>query len=571
MRRCRLYSDRLTFLVAVDRHLSGSFCSHIVHNNKYLNYSKILFHCGVLSKRWLLLKALSFPCRQESLTSLTKRLFGSTTQSTGDNSIGMEATKRNELEVVCEELSNMKRTVKAKVPKGARDFLPEQMAIREKAFRIVSKVFDRHGAVAIDTPVFELKETLTGKYGEDSKLIYDLADQGGELLSLRYDLTVPLARFLATHKITNLKRYHISRVYRRDNPAIQRGRFREFYQCDFDIAGNFSRMVPDAEVIKVLCEVLDDLAAVSSFHAKILSSYKVKVNHRGLLDSIFELCGVPKEKIRAISSAVDKLDKESWNNVRYEMIEKKGLDPCIADKIGSYVLRRDNPQKMLSSLYEDPHLSSIARSSLEDMELLLKYLEDLGVGDCLIFDLSLARGLDYYTGLIFEAVLTTDSNTSLGSIGAGGRYDNLVDMFSSRSVPCVGCSLGIERILTIYETAEREWASSMGRKIKANKTQVWIASIGEQMIRERMKLANELWKGNIAAEFSYAEKPKLNKQLQHALEEEIPLLAIIGEDELKRGMVNLKILATNEQKEVNRTEIVDAVKQALNEMEVAIE
>ncbi|GJD09847.1 Histidine--tRNA ligase, cytoplasmic [Galdieria sulphuraria] len=463
MRRCGLYSDRLTFLVAVDRHFLRSFCSHIVHNNS-LNHSKILYCCGYLSKSWLLLKALSIaPKRQTSSISLTQRLFCST-QSTGENSMKMEAIDRNELEVACEELSNMKRTMKAKVPKGARDFLPEQMAIREKAFRIVTKVFDRHGAVAIDTPVFELKETLTGKYGEDSKLIYDLADQGGELLSLRYDLTVPLARFLATHKINNLKRYHISRVYRRDNPAIQRGRFREFYQCDFDIAGTFARMVPDAEVIKVLCEVLDELAVVSSFHAKVLSSYKIKVNHRGILDSIFELCGVPKEKMRAISSAVDKLDKESWSSVRSEIVERKGLDPFIADKIGSYVLRRDNPQRMLSSLYEDSQLSSMARSSLEDMELLFKYLGDLGVGDCLIFDLSLARGLDYYTGLIFEAVLTTDSNTSLGSIGAGGRYDNLVDMFSSRSVPCVGCSLGIERILTIFEAAEKEWATSLGRK-----------------------------------------------------------------------------------------------------------
>lgn len=318
----------------------------------------------------------------------------------------------------------------------------------------------------------------------------------------------------------------------------------------------------------MLCEVLDDLASVSSFHAKALSSYKIKVNHRGLLDSIFELCGVPKEKFRPISSAVDKLDKEPWTSVRMEMIEKKGLDPCVADKIGSYVLRRDNPHKMLSTLYEDSSLSSMARPSLEDMELLFQYLGDLGIGDCLIFDLSLARGLDYYTGLIFEAVLTTDGVTSLGSIGAGGRYDNLVDMFSSRSVPCVGCSLGIERILTIFETAEKEWATSSGRKIKANKTQVLVASIGEQMIGERMKLANELWKANIAAEFSYAEKPKLNKQIQHALEEEIPLLAIIGEDELKKGVVNLKILTSNQQREVSRLDIVDAVNKALNEIQM---
>lgn len=244
MRRCRL--DRLTFLVAVDRNWLRPFGYPVVRNN-LSTYSKILFRCCFLYKRYLLFKALSVSGRHYcGQTSLSRRFCS--VHASGDNSNKLETMNRNELEIACEELSNIKRTVKAKVPKGARDFLPEQMAIREKAFRIVTKVFDRHGAVAIDTPVFELKETLTGKYGEDSKLIYDLADQGGELLSLRYDLTVPLARFLATHKINNLKRYHISRVYRRDNPAIQRGRFREFYQCDFDIAGNFARMVPDAEV-----------------------------------------------------------------------------------------------------------------------------------------------------------------------------------------------------------------------------------------------------------------------------------------------------------------------------------
>mmetsp|Transcript_5825 Transcript_5825/g.24515 ORF Transcript_5825/g.24515 Transcript_5825/m.24515 type:complete len:179 (-) Transcript_5825:2157-2693(-) len=138
----------------------------------------------------------------------------------------------------------------AKVPKGTRDFDPQEMAIRERAFSIVTSVFKRHGAVAIDTPVFELKDILVDQYGEDSKLIYDIADQGGEILSLRYDLTVPFARYLASHRITNMKRYHISRVYRRDQPSIERGRFREFYQCDLDIAGTpFASYAPILAVV----------------------------------------------------------------------------------------------------------------------------------------------------------------------------------------------------------------------------------------------------------------------------------------------------------------------------------
>lgn len=189
---------------------------------------------------------------------------------------------------------------KPKIPKGTRDFIPIQMALRKKAFKTITDVFLKHGAVEIDTPVFELKETLTGKYGEDSKLIYDLQDQGGELLSLRYDLTVPFARYLALKNISNIKRFHIAKVYRRDNPALSKGRFREFYQCDFDIAGNYDLMLPDAEVIKVLDEILTNLC---------LGEFVIKVNSRKLLDAMVELSGAPKQKFKQICSSIDKLDK----------------------------------------------------------------------------------------------------------------------------------------------------------------------------------------------------------------------------------------------------------------------
>ena len=160
---------------------------------------------------------------------------------------------------------------KPKIAKGARDFLPAAMVIREEAFSTIKRIFKRHGAVEIDTPVFELKETLTGKYGEDSKLIYDLADQGGELLALRYDLTVPFARFLALNSVGNIKRYHIAKVYRRDNPVMSKGRFREFYQCDFDIAGLYPPMIADAEVLTVASEILSELK---------IGDFMIKLNHR---------------------------------------------------------------------------------------------------------------------------------------------------------------------------------------------------------------------------------------------------------------------------------------------------
>ena len=209
-----------------------------------------------------------------------------------------------------------------KTPKGTRDYGPFEMAIRERVMSIVTRVFKRHGAVTIDTPVFELKEVLMGKYGEDSKLIYDLQDQGGEkLCSLRYDLTVPFARFLAMNKqISSLKRYHIAKVYRRDHPALTKGRYREFYQCDFDIAGAAGEaMVPDAEVFLVIHSILKELG---------IDNFVIKCNNRMILDGMFEVCGVPAEKFRAICSAVDKLDKLPWEEVKNEMVQVKGIGCC---------------------------------------------------------------------------------------------------------------------------------------------------------------------------------------------------------------------------------------------------
>lgn len=171
---------------------------------------------------------------------------------------------------------------KPKCPKGTRDMNPLQSAIKEQAISKIKAVFQRHGASEIDTPVFERRETLTGKYGEESKLIYDLEDQGGELLSLRYDLTVPFARYVAEHGISNIKRFHIAKVYRRDQPQMSKGRFREFFQCDFDVAGGASPMIPDAEVLEVVAEILTELE---------VGGFVIKLNNRKFLDCIVELCG----------------------------------------------------------------------------------------------------------------------------------------------------------------------------------------------------------------------------------------------------------------------------------------
>ncbi|XP_051505281.1 histidine--tRNA ligase isoform X1 [Myxocyprinus asiaticus] len=462
-----------------------------------------------------------------------------------------------------------KHTFVLKTAKGTRDYNPKQMAIREKVFNIIINCFKRHGAETIDTPVFELKDTLTGKYGEDSKLIYDLKDQGGELLSLRYDLTVPFARYLAMNKITNIKRYHIAKVYRRDNPAMTRGRYREFYQCDFDIAGQFDAMIPDAECLKIVYEILSELD---------LGDFLIKVNDRRILDGMFAVCGVPDEKFRTICSTVDKLDKMAWEDVKKEMINEKGLSEDMADQIGEYVCMQGG-MDLADCLLQDPKLSQSkqACAGLTDIKQLFSYLQILQVTDKVVFDLSLARGLDYYTGVIFEALLSQtvpapvstrveqnmaaagdEAGVSVGSVAGGGRYDGLVGMFDpkGRKVPCVGVSIGIERIFSIME----QKAEASLEKVRTTETQVLVASAQKNLLEERFKLISELWNAGIKAEFLYKKNPKLLNQLQQCEEKGIPLVAILGEQELKDGVVKLRNVTSREEVDVPRADLVDEIK-----------
>ncbi|KAG7112708.1 Histidine--tRNA ligase like protein [Verticillium longisporum] len=374
-----------------------------------------------------------------------------------------------------------------KTPKGTKDWFGPDMIIREQIFSVMRSVFQRHGAMELDTPTFELTPILTGKYGEDSKLIYQLADQGGEDSSLVYDCTVPMARWLAQNAIENVKRYTIKKVYRRDQPAMNKGRQREFYQADIDFAGaNYDPMLPDAEIIRITTEVFSALGWADT--------YTININHRKILDGMFQVCGVPDEKIRAISSAVDKLDKAPWADVKKEMTVEKGLDEEVADKIGEWVIL-EGKQDVIEKLRADEKMAAneLIQQGLSDMEILFEYLEVFGCLDRVSFSLSLARGLDYYTGIIYEVRVpesappvapadgeggakkkksksknTEDASESVGvgSVAAGGRYDNLVGMFSGKKqVPCVGISFGIERIFSLMKArmaAENEACPALG-------------------------------------------------------------------------------------------------------------
>lgn len=456
-----------------------------------------------------------------------------------------------------------------KVPKGTKDWDGKDMVIRNYIFDTITRVFKKHGAVTIDTPVFELREILAGKYGEDSKLIYDLADQGGEICSLRYDLTVPFARWLAMTGTQAIKRYHIAKVYRRDQPAMTKGRMREFYQCDFDMAGEAGPMLYDARCLRIAYEIFEALG----WQGK----YTIKLNHRKILDGIFQVCGVPTDKIRTISSAVDKLDKSPWEEVRREMTEEKGLDPEVADKIGTYVVRKGD-RALLEELRADEALSAnpSAKQGLEDVDLLFNYLKAYNVLDKISFDMSLARGLDYYTGVIYEVITegsapqtsegqkvqqkakkeskpkdadedrSNDPSVGVGSVAAGGRYDKLVGMFSGKGdkgdIPCVGISFGVERIFSI--TKARMEKEGQAKNVRLNEVDVYVMAFGgkgfDGMLEQRQQIVTRLWDADIAADLLERPKPKLPQQFKAAETTGVPFAIIVGEEEMAQGKCKIK-------------------------------
>ncbi|KAJ7508424.1 hypothetical protein B0H11DRAFT_1792317 [Mycena galericulata] len=465
-----------------------------------------------------------------------------------------------------------------KTAKGTRDYGPAEMFCRESIERTVKECFAAFGGSCLDTPVFERKDILTGKYGEDAKLIFDLMDQGGEQLALRYDHTVPLARYLAMTGATNpqSKLWQVGKVYRRDNPVVSKGRMREFSQGDFDIVGAWDPMIPDGEIVSLLCTVLTKLD---------VGDFTIKINHRKILDGIFEVCGVPEDKIRLISSAVDKLDKLPWPEVKKEMTVEKGLDAAIADKIGEYVKHKGGPG-LLKQLEADEVLmaNASAKQGITDMGLLFTYLGIYGVLDKISFDLSLARGLDYYTGIIYEAVVEAsappgfkasaivpaetsappapskkksakkpkadeeeeeidESQVGVGSIAAGGRYDGLVGMFTTAasadgkkglSLPCIGVSIGLDRIFALVWP---KWVEKGGR---CKETMVYVMAAGDGLLEERIRLVRELREGGLKVDFLAKKKPKINVQFDAGERDEVPFAVILGADELKNGDVKVK-------------------------------
>lgn len=440
-----------------------------------------------------------------------------------------------------------------KTPKGMRDIGPTQAWQRKRIFHIITECFERHGAQPLDTPVCERREILAGKYGEEAKLIYNLEDQGGEALSLRYDLTVPFARYLGQNKIQSMTRYHIAKVYRRDNPSITKGRFREFYQCDIDFAGKYDVMMADSECLEVLCEILNSI--------KLPYDFVIKVNHRNVLNAMFRVAGVPADKFKSICSSVDKLDKMTWEEVKKEMCVEKDLDEDVANKIESFVKKSGDASLIDELLSSDLGGDDDAKRGLEEMSTLFKYANHMDISKYLVFDLSLARGLDYYTGLIFEAVVKGD--VEVGSIAAGGRYDNLVSNLLDNpnfNVPCVGLSVGVERLFAILESHQTDDTVQLA----TSQIHCCVGSTGKDMAGLRFEIVKNLRKKGLRVRNLLKDNVRPLALYQACEKDNAPLAIFFGPNDAKKNVVVVRTLSTRSDKEVPIDELADYLEKSLN-------
>ena len=334
--------------------------------------------------------------------------------------------------------------------KGTRDFLPAQFILRKKVIEIIARTFERFGFEPMETPAMEYAETLEGKYGEEGdRLIYKFEDRGGRKVALRYDLTVPLARTMAMYQVEKpFRRYQIAPVWRADKP--QKGRFREFWQCDADIVG--SREVwADAEVLAVTYCALKNLG---------FNEFTIRINNRKLLNGMALYGGVTDKEMAGFFRIIDKAEKVGWDEVKKELASKNFSEKTI-DKTIALMVEDTQGDTALSRLKTTLAGIPSAQEGIAELEEIQRCLVNLGVEQRnVLFDGSLARGLDYYTGPIFETII---EKPRIGSISGGGRFDSLIGMFSGKDVPATGTSLGLERIITVME--ETRHASDNSNRI----------------------------------------------------------------------------------------------------------
>ncbi|NLZ19168.1 MAG: histidine--tRNA ligase [Bacteroidales bacterium] len=438
---------------------------------------------------------------------------------------------------------------KPSIPKGTRDFGPQETAERNYIFETIRSVFRTFGYVQIETPAMENLSTLLGKYGEEGdKLLYRILNSGDAFAGvdpekpltpqvcekgLRYDLTVPFARFVVQHQgelSFPFKRYQIQPVWRADRP--QKGRYREFYQCDVDAIGSRSQ----------LCE-LELVQIVDSVFARLGVRVLVKINNRKVLTGLAEVCGFP-DKVVDITVAIDKLDKIGLDAVKDEMREKGLTDAAIA--ILEPVLRLSgSAEEKITRMRSVLAASETGLKGLDELEELFGYIASAGVATPVEIDLSLARGLNYYTGAIFEVKAL---DWQIGSICGGGRYDNLTGIFGLPDMSGVGVSFGADRIYDVLKGLDK-FPEGL-----CSATRLLLANMGPDEVRYLLPLSAALRAQGVSVEI-YPDAAKLKKQFDYADRKAIPFLSITGESEMARGVVNIKNLATGEQLVFDREDI----------------
>ncbi len=410
--------------------------------------------------------------------------------------------------------------------KGTRDFLPQEMMRRNVVMEIIRKTFEQFGYSPIETPIICPAETILGKYGEEGdRLTYSFKDRGGRSIALPYDLTVPFARFVAANYQDlpmPFKRYQIQRVWRAEKP--QKGRLREFYQCDIDIIGSKS-LICEAEIAKIIVSVFERLR---------IPNITIKVNSRRLMNAILQSFGVGQTDSLAVIRIIDKITKIGKEAVISEL-RKMGID---------------NVEKIIATLTPEntnkSTLEKISRYDITELKEFLSYCTDLGVLEKNIqIDPTLSRGLDYYTGLTFEVI---SEDADFGSICAGGRYDNLCGLFSDKDFSGVGVAFGFERIMLLLEQL----------KIAGNSkapSQVLVTIFDENSVKEALQTYNKLIEANIAAEI-YFESDKLAKQFKFADKKQIPFVLIQGQEERERQEITIKRLQNGKQKTIPVNQLV---------------
>lgn len=446
------------------------------------------------------------------------------------------------------------------IPKGTRDYSPEIMVKRNYIFDTIKGVFKLYGYMPLETPAMENLSTLMGKYGEEGdKLLFKILNSGdfignipdAELLErnslkltnkisekgLRYDLTVPFARFVVQHQnelTFPFKRYQIQPVWRADRP--QKGRYREFYQCDVDVVGSDS-LLHEVELIQMVDEV----------YRRLKINVRLLINNRKILAGIAEIIGYP-DQLTDITVAIDKMDKIGLEQVNAELREK-GLTEEAIGRLQPILLLEGSNEEKLEKLREILKDSAVGLKGVEELNIVLDYLHNLEITTEIKLDLTLARGLSYYTGAIFEVKAL---DTQMGSITGGGRYDDLTGIFGLKNMSGVGISFGADRIFDVMSQLD------LFPEDNTTPTKLLFVNFGPKEEKYCLPLLKQLRNKGINAEI-YPEAAKMKKQMTYADKKGIPFVALVGENEMQAGRVSLKNMKTGEQTDASLEELISFI------------